>query len=266
MELVQEIVHAVILTGRIFSSDPVSLMLIAPVEQGKTSVIAEHPCKSALFLSDVTGKGIQQICKMNESVTHFVINDLVSVGAKKNSVNKFTFAMLSAVCEEGIQAVAYPNGVEVFDKAKGKRGFIACLPSNLVNDDRRWWRSTGFASRCLPFFFTHSNAMKVKIHTAISSGDLDKRWEPGEPLKVPEMRLHVGMDKKRADQIRRIANTISHNLGETGYRRHHQCRALARAHAILRSPNWKGINVGQPDIDFLLRITPYVSYTKACAL
>ena len=79
MQLIREVVETVILTGRLKEHEPVSLLLVASPESGKTSVVLEKECSGVIALTDVTGRGLQDLCKMKQEVSHMVINDLVSV-------------------------------------------------------------------------------------------------------------------------------------------------------------------------------------------
>jgi len=261
MELVQEVVETILLTGRVKNADPVSLLIVAEPEHGKTSVVLERPCASVFILSDVTGKGIQQLCQMMPEVTHFIINDMIAPSAKKNSVKQFTISMLCAMTEEGIRATAYPSSVEQFGD-KGRRAIIACMPRTLVTDGRGWWNKSGFSSRMLPFAFTHSKDLTIRIKDCINGEYFESAWKStGKEFKVPKMPINVELPKKMRDKIRRMSDLRSTILGEKGYRRLKQYRVIAAAHAIRRG--WKSPVVTESDLDFLARMDEFVSY-KEC--
>lgn len=258
VELIKEMVETVILTGRVKGFAPVSLLLIAAPESGKTSVVLERPCKAALALTDVTGKGIQEICKLQPSLSHIIINDMVAVMAHKQTVNRFTLSMLNAITEEGIQAVAYPGSIQNF--ANGRRGVIACLTTDLANDGRSWWNKIGFTSRMVPFCFEHSEQLTIRIKESIDAG-VQKANTPASEFVIPELPINVKVDPKHIREIRRLADVQSERLQEKGYRRLKQYHCLARAHAIRRG-NWKNAVVNESDVDFLRRLQIFVSYTE----
>jgi len=258
MNLVHEIVKTVILSGRVIQDAPVSMLLIAAPERGKTSIALAQPCKAVFALTDVTGKGIQLLCQQSKEITHFVINDMVAVMSHRATVNHFTLSMLNAMTEEGIQAVAYPSGIQGFQN--GKRGIIACLTLDLVRDGRCWWNKTGFATRMLPFAYEHSTELQVKIKAAIVSGQYERKREAQE-LLIPEQPVHVNLSRDFALKIQRLADYKSNQLGkEIGYRRGKQFRSLARAHALMRGT--KKAVVKTPDFAFLERISEYISFTE----
>jgi hypothetical protein len=256
-DILRELVQTVILTGRVKGHQPVSLLLIAPVERGKTSIVLERPCKSAVALSDVTGGGLREMCKAHPEISHFVLTDLIAVTSHKSSVAKGTISMLNAMTEEGLQGTAYPGTVEFYQA--GKRAIIGCLTTTLLADQRQWWHRTGFASRMLPFGFDHPEALQIRIHDAIAEGKFEHS-ATSVPLNVPDGCIAVRFTPTTARIVRALAEHKGKELHEIGYRRHKQYRTLVAAHALLRT--WKRPITQIEDIHFLKTIDPYISYTQ----
>lgn len=260
MELVKEMVETTLLTGRLKEHSPVSLLLISEPEQGKTRIFFETPCPSVIMLTDVTGKAIQELCRQQADKTHFVINDLVAVLSHKQTVNKYTLSMINAMTEEGIAAVAFPGQIEVFKN--GKRGIVAALTTKMTRDGRAWWNKIGLTTRMVPFCFSHSEELTLKIKMAI---DGDGTNLTAKEFKIPNLPIHVKMLPEITKQVRRLADKKSEELGEVGYRRLTQFRALCRAHAILRG-QWRNCTANHDDVEFLKRIFPYMNYSNACVI
>ena len=260
MSLVQEVVETILLTGAVKGAHPISLLLIADPEHGKTSVVLEKPSENVMVLTDVTGRGIQQLCQTMPQVTHFVINDMLAPGAKKQSVKQFTISMLCSMTEEGIRATAYPDGVKRVEN--GRRGIIACIPADIVNDGRAWWNKSGFSSRMLPFAYGHSEQLTIKIKNHINGEKFEPSWDQKDKVafNVPKAPIQVKLPAKEREQIRKLADHRSKVLGEKGYRRLKQYRVVAAAHAIRRG--WKNPQVTQKDIEFLMQLDGFVSYTN----
>lgn len=263
MELVEEFVSTAILSGRLQHESPVSILLIAAPESGKTSIALEKPCKAVMAFTDVTGRGLMEICRLNGDVTHIIINDLVPVMSHRSSVNQYTISVINSMTEEGIQAVAYPKGIEKYDA--GKRAIIACLTLDLANDGRAWWNRIGLASRLLPFSFDHPPALQIRIKKLIQddkrNGHGSAKLEAQKELFVPDGKILVTVPDKLKPEILKLSDFKAKQLGDPkGYRRLKQFTALAKAHALRRS--WKLKEVGQEDIEFLHRIDPYISYTE----
>lgn len=256
-ELLRETIETVILTGKIKSLEPVSLLLIAAPESGKTSVVLQKKCKSIQAFTDVTGKGIHEILKSNRDLSHIVLNDMVSTLSHKQSVNKYIIAQLSAMTEEGISAVASPKGVELFDV--GKRGIIASLTLDLVRDSRHWWNRIGFTSRMLPFCYTYTKKMIIEIKDSIDLAQTNGHAKnKPKNFAVPVREVFVEYQEAEKERIRHIADIRSAFLNEQGMRRLKQYHAMAQAHALWRTR--KNPTVGEKDVEFIKRMDNYVSY------
>jgi hypothetical protein len=259
-ELVEEFVATVILTGRVASAAPVSAVLIASPECGKTSIVMSRPCKSTFFLSDTTGKGLMELCKMRAEMSHFIINDLVAIMSHRQTVNQYTQAIINAMTEEGIVAVAFPGMVETFPS--GKRAIIACTTIDLFRDCRHWWHKIGLSTRMVPFAFDHDKELEIKIKSLIMNGNPPSSKKE---LLVPPQPVPVQMEEKYKTMVRKISDFRSGILEDSkGYRRLHQFLTLTKAHALYRS--FKKPTVNQHDIEFLQRIDKYCSYKEVVPL
>jgi len=247
-----------ILTGRVKNASPVSLVLLAKPECGKTSIVCERSFKTALTLSDCTGRGLVELCKYHPEVSHFIINDLIPIFSHKNTVSSYTLAILNSMTEEGIQAMAWPGKVETFEH--GKRAVIACCTLEVMNDKRRAWWKTGLASRLLPFAFDHSQNLEVKIKQMIDTEVVVD--EKLTALRVPDIPVTVEIAPKMTELIRKLADRRSKLLQDPkGYRRLKQYRTMTKAHALTRT--WKQATVTEQDVQFLADMDAYVSYTEA---
>jgi hypothetical protein len=256
--MIREAVETVILTGRLKGHSPVSLLLIASPESGKTSVVLEKDCVGVVAVTDVTGRGLQELCKNKSEISHIVINDLVAVSAHKSSVSKYTMSMINAMTEEGIVATAFPGQFEAYKD--GKRGIIASIPTTMAKDGRGWWNKIGLSSRMLPLAFKHSDDLNVRIKGIISGSKKPAKTIAVTPVfQIPAVPIYVPISQGHANQIQRIAETVSMKFKEEGYRRLKQFRALACAHALLRS--WRNPVVTERDIEFLKKLQPFISYT-----
>jgi hypothetical protein len=261
VELVQEFCETIISTGRLIEPHPpVSALLISHPEGGKTSIATSKTSKSIIVVSDITGRGIVEICKMNPEISHIIINDMVAIMAHRQTVNRYTQAMLNAVTEEGIQSLAMPGGVEVI--SNGRRGIIACMTMDIAKDGRAWWNKIGFATRMVPFAYSHSAKLTLKIKEIIDEGNERKRVKresKSKELRLPSKCVPVSFDKKYVKQVREISDEKSKELKDnTGYRRLKQFHSLVCGHALRRS--LRKPTVGKEDIEFLHRIFPYISY------
>lgn len=258
-EFLRELIESVILTGKLSNGEPVSLLLIAAPESGKTSVVLDRPCKAVEAFADVTGRGIHKIIQDNRELTHIVINDLVATLSHKQSVNRYTISQLNAMTEEGISAIATPSGIEKF--SAGKRGVIASLTLELATDARHWWNKVGFTTRMLPFCYSYPADLIVQIKEAIdieASFPTNGKKKPHKAFTVPEKKIKVDYPEEMVREIRRIADVRSMLMKEQGMRRLKQYHHVAQGHALLRSRT--NPTVSEEDVKFMKRMDRFVSY------
>ena len=260
-QLVRELVETTILTGHLTGHDPVSLLLLASPESGKTSIVLERDCKSVIDMTDVSGRSLQVLVQSNPEVSHFVINDMVAVLSHKQSVNQYTLSMLNAMTEEGIRTVAIGGNV-MPAPVKGKRGIIASLTLDLARDQRRWWNATGFASRVLPFCYCYDEKLVIRIKDYIETRSAAKSNEP-KPFTVPAIKPTINLETIKAS-VRELSDRKAKELGEKGIRRLKQFRSLVAAHALWRS--WKNKSANEQDVQFLMNIYHHISYTNPVIL
>jgi hypothetical protein len=256
VELVSEFVDSVVHTGFIKDDKPLSVMLIAAPESGKTSVTQDRDCTSVLTVSDMIGSGLLEELQAKPGIRHVIINDMVSIMAHKDVTNARTFAILNMLSEEGLGKIVMPGGLA---KNLGGRqvGFICCIPSQLAGDNRRWWNSTGFASRLLPFNYVYSERLLLQIKRTIIMTGLykNKRVEKKEGVN-PIVEFSVSIKKSESADIQAIADSISKRLTEQGLRRGKQLRSLAAGRAL--SFNRRQVN--SSDIDFLWKIEEHIDF------
>jgi hypothetical protein len=255
-ELIREMVETILFTGRVKHEDPVSLLLIAWPENGKTSIVLDKTSECAVDVTDATGRGIVEILKYKPDISHLIFNDLTAIGAHSKTVRAYTIAMINAMTEEGLRSIAFPGQVEVI--TNGKRGIIGCLTPEMLRDGRNWWNSIGLTTRMLPFFYRYSGELILKIKSAIDNGE---KVIPTGTMKIPKIQIQVPIPEKESAAIRQMADQKSAELKDsTGIRRLKQLRRICQAHALRRT--WKNPVVGKDEIDFLFRIYRHISYEQ----
>jgi hypothetical protein len=256
VELVAELVGTVLMTGHLTTDKPVSLMLIAAPESGKTSVVSDPVLEERVLCSDATGSGICEELMTHPKVGHIIISDMVAIMAHKEVTNKRTFAILNGLTDEGLQKIALP-GKSAYDFRGRCVGIVCCIPLELVNDGRSWWMRTGFSSRFLPFCYEYSKELLLKIKKdVIISGAYERNGAQPHPFCLPDKPKSVTINDETSRKIQMLADRSAKLLAEKGLRRGKQFRSLARGHALRD----KRTAVNGEDLDFLQRLYPYISY------
>lgn len=257
-ELLSKIIRSAVLSAKVICHEtfPVSLFLIAPVENGKTSLALQNSGPKPLVLSDVSGIGLLEALYTEKSVTHVVVNDLAAVGGHRASVSKLTISILNGLAEEGCFKIALPR-MGHLDLAGRKVGVIACCTPDLIDDNRTWWKRSGFSSRVLCVRYNHSIPLQIRVLQSIS-------WFTPTPqskiLAVPEIPIKVYIGKNEGQEILQISQQVAKTFGEIGYRRQKQLRSLAAGAALLRG--WKNVKVTRKELDFLTEALPFFTQGK----
>lgn len=256
-EFLERAIRSAVASAMILRSDAttVSLMLVAPIERGKTSVALRAAKGPVLILSDISTMGIAERLMQHQTVTHIVINDLTAVMGHRHSVSTLTVATLNAIAEEGLFSIALPKSEKM--TFNGRRcGVIACLTPDMLDDKRQWWTRSGFASRTLVLRFDHSIDLVSQIRASIQNDTGKKKPETSVPLKIPGGFVHIS--PAAAKEIAGISSDIAHYLGEAGYRKQKQLRSLACGHALLRGSRM----VASRELAFLDELRAYTKGTK----
>jgi len=285
MEFVVEVIQTVLLTGQLADEKPVSLLIIASPESGKTttarkaniSVNSEkHGQELAVALADTTGMGLLKIIREHPKATHIIFNDLSITTGHKRHVARYLFGLMGALTEEGIARTADPEGIHTFSAEEGLKGIIACITPRLVHDQRFIWNATGLTSRMLPFYYDQGLDVQLKAKR-YRAGLAEHLKLDGIPsLPVPEEKVRVSVKRKYREQILKIADDIAEKLSremsagkkhpkdyeEIGYRRIDQFMALAKANSLLTHP--ADIDdeptVHKVNVKFLRKLSRFVSY------
>ena len=263
VELVEEFVYTVLATGKIADANPVSAVLIAKPETGKTSIVLDRPCENVISCTKTTAKGLELLLQMNSKATHLLLSDMTYIGALSSKTAKGMFEMLKPMTEEGVRTIADPGGVRQLNSAR--LGVIGCLTPRIAADNRSWWWMHGLASRLVPFNYDYSGALTLRIKSEIDAGRW-AGWKPGRILKLPEAKVRVEIEPKQVRAIRALSDRKAREFSERGIRLLLQFRTLAKAHTILRGGKWKGGKVTEEDVLFLARIFPYVDWKVSSIL
>lgn len=258
VDLITELVNSVFLTGSLATDPPQSLMLISSPESGKTSICEREELRSVLFYTDLIGSGILEELRQKPYVNHLVIRDMVMVMAHKEATNKRTLGIMMALTEDGLGRISLGKGIE-HDFGQRRAGFVCSITSDMAEDGRRWWKSSGFASRMIPFNYEYSENLQIAIiqQTVINGAYELKRKK--EKLVIPANKKVVALTPEFSRLVQQVAGRVANKNDEKGIRKGKQFRALARAHALLRKDAW----VNELDIQFLTRVAPFVNFEKS---
>jgi hypothetical protein len=287
MDFPVEVVQTVLLTGQLADERPVSLLIIASPESGKTTATRKANIsvssdkrgeELAVALTDTTGKGLLKIIREHPRVSHVIFNDLAITAGHKSHVTKYLFGLISAMTEEGLARMADPEGIQVFG-ADAIKGVIGCITPRLVRDQRFIWNVTGLTTRMLPFFYSQGIDIQLKVRR-YHAGLLHESHHPRESssLWVPNEKVKVFVAEKYKEQILELARNVAQKLSkegasrknpeyeELGYRRIRQFMSLAKANSLLTHSGDPEPRVHRVNVEFLRKLSRFVSFRHAESL
>ena len=169
-----KLVNLAILTGRIKNAKPISVLLIADTETGKTQILEVFMnLKPVIWANDLSAHVIvdEVAPEVEKRKTYLLIPDLLKVLGHNKVVTRNTMTM-----EEGLKNVMFYGTRKEF-KEPVRCGVIAAITKDACKAREDHWKSVGFVGRCLLVSFSYSEGTKLKIHEHIRKGFPSKTIE-----------------------------------------------------------------------------------------
>jgi hypothetical protein len=255
---IEKLVEYVILSGFIDSEGskhcPLSLILIAPPETAKTSILLSFKSYRTLELTDLSPKAIRDylIPKLDgKEIDNIVVPDLLKVLSHKPATVMATTTLLNGLMEEGMQDSLF-LGQEFHLKERVYCGIITSITTNYYHKMFWDWNDIGFTSRLLPVAYDYSADTIREIHESIQNGEVFgtvKEFKKGDVdekynIKIPS-ELGSMVSKEAQSLAVRLGNfSVSKRIGKKfedfhpdfkGFRLQKQMRQLLKAIALSRA-------------------------------
>lgn len=151
-----KLVNLAILTGRIKNAKPISMLLIADTETGKTQILEVFMnLKPVIWANDLSAHVIvdEVALQVEKGKTHILIPDLLKVLGHQKMVTRNTMTMLNSIMEEGLKSVMFYGTRKDF-KEPVRCGVIAAITKDAFKAREDHWKSIGFVGRCLLVSFS----------------------------------------------------------------------------------------------------------------
>jgi len=253
LEQLEKLVEVTLFTGYVKDERPVSLLIIAEPESGKTELVKKAKrVKGILYLTDCTAWGIinkhwDDIEK--RKVRHIIIPDLTVPLGKQTETRKMLTRFLSALIEEGVvELQSYV--VDKVAKAEDLRcGLISTITPAALKDQRAGWRKFGFMSRMLPVSYSYSMSTVDAIFQSIRNHQY-RGERPFHP-KLPHTDVEVTLSCDLADSVNILARFLASAEGLYGFRYQKQLQTLMMGSALYNGRT----EVNKEDLDFIESFT-----------
>lgn len=246
------IVQACIWSGLVNHEKPVSCLLVAEQESGKTECLKYYRGTRTLqYIADITSRGLEPFKHDIEAsrLRHLVILDLVRIVNHGRGVSDRLIQTLASLMEEGEGTTSDAGGLRQW-KDFPRIGCLMSITPKYFSAKAGNWRKTGFLSRFLCVRFNYSADTVHKIHNAIKNGHLLPKPVPEQ---LPDGFVNCEVSLKHATTIANTAESLGKENRLYGFRYHRALRTLSKALAI-RAGRSKVID---EDVDTVLTWAPF---------
>jgi hypothetical protein len=259
-KIIEDIITTALWTPYVDGEDAQSLLLLAEVEGGKTSLTSQFRKNYGIaFIHDATAYGIlteyqQQL--LQGDIKHFIFPEFILPLSRKQETSSGFLAFLNGLTEEGIQEIqTYAQQIKLPKPLKA--GVIACLAKSEFVWRKSYWTKTGFLSRFLPVSYSYSQKVEVAIFEAIFSGKKDVK-----DISLNFSQGKVTLPEDIARKLKPIAKQLASGMGIkgqvelAGFRSQQQLQRMIKALAL---SNGKAI-VDDTDFYKIMEMSTYMNY------
>jgi hypothetical protein len=257
------LLELVVLTGYIKGEQPVSVLVTAPVEAGKTELVDKFgQNKDCVILTDATAYGIMRDygqAILDGKIKFLIIPDLIKPMSRGKDTVHSLIAFFNALVEEGVlristyaEKVGVPSfGAEIDLPIPVKCGLIATMAKGVLLDGRHHWARMGFMSRMLPISYDYTVNTQIEIHRSIARREYidDTLINLELPTEDVEVKLELPQSNDLVVLTASLVSVFSKNSPEKiyGFRLQKHLQRLAMASALKEGRD----TVVQADVDYI---------------
>jgi hypothetical protein len=254
IDLLKKMIECTILSAYIKNEKPISLLIVAKAESGKTSAMKLYrQNKGLIYMTDCTAYGLTRdvLPKLiSGEVRTLMIADLLTPLSKSHKTRQSFVAFLNNLIEEGIAKIT--TYCTVWDK-EVKANVIASVTDEALEDGRHEWAKMGFLSRFVMFTYSYSTSTVIKILEHYSEHGLTYG---NETLELPAQDVDVELPKEIADKLNPIAMKIGEQFKLYGIRTKINLRSLLKALALRNGKNV----VSESEFQEFLELADYMNF------
>lgn len=256
-QIIEHALKLAIYSTAIKNETPVSVILLAPPEHGKSEVLKKFAfIKNVKIMTNFDTPAFVEFAneyQLGDKRT-IIIPDFLRVTQRKHSTQGNSLTILNAITEEGWIGTL-PLGQKI-DKPI-VANLLTAITKDELKDKRHKWSQTGFISRLIPLSFSYNTDTKALIKNYIMDRvyHTDKSFD----FELPKEKIDVILPKPLAKEIDIISVKILQNLKEknlTGFRLLRQLQVLAMANCISNKRNM----VNEDDVETIRQITKFINF------
>lgn len=256
LSLIHEIVETVLWTGWVEGEKPVSAILIADPESGKTEILEDFRYnRGVLYMSDVTVWGLTEKIKTvfndKKPLNHLIIPDFLNPLSRQPNVSRPLRQFLNSVIEEGIAPIR-TGFIDL--NLDVQFGLLTAITRQKFVMLKNLWKDVGFLSRLLPISYKYPVSLISKIlRSVFDEAIYDERRLS---LNFPETKMSVQVKRVYGDDLIPIAASLAKLEGMQGIRMTKMFKTLLKAIALKSGR----VEVSEEDVTKLKSMCNYVNY------
>jgi hypothetical protein len=220
----------VLLTAHIEDERPVSMLLCARVESGKTELLKKTiPCEGVAYMNDATAWGIQReyLDKITDNeVRTLVIPDLITPLSRTSDTVETFVAFLNGLIEEGLVEVQ-TYALQKRLKVPARCNIITSIAKEHLFDQRHRWSKMGFLSRVIPVSFEYAASTMFDIRQSIAKREYCNDGD-FKDLEFPPSKAKINLPEEIAVKIASLAPQVvdKGQLADRLYCKHYAWQTL----------------------------------------
>jgi len=181
-----------------FEQAPISGLLIAPADSGKSRLLLRHRPADVRILNDFTYASLLSLLTERDRPKYIIVPDFNSVVSHRPAVATLTAAVLLGVLAEGLTEIPGLEGkpklkVEELRERGITVGLLTAVTPEMFMAKRGKWRATGFLRRILPIYYSYKASTVQLINDSIRKGidtvsykaEADKKKLHSKPIRIP---------------------------------------------------------------------------------
>lgn len=246
-------IECTLLAPYVKDEKPVSLLIIAKPESGKTSAMRMYRRnKGVCYLTDCTAYGLTRDILpkvISGEIRTLMIADLLTPLSKSTKTRKSFVTFLNNLIEEGVAKIT--TYVTVWEK-EARANVITAVTNEAIRDGRHEWATMGFLSRFVLFSYSYPMSVIYRILDHYSDKGLE---EMDIRIKIPKSEVSVELPKEIADRLNPIAMRIGHQMNLYGIRAKINFRCLLKTLALRNNSKV----VTDKEFEELLELSDYMN-------
>jgi hypothetical protein len=255
--MIEQIIKLAIYSVAIKGETPLSVMLMAKAESGKTEILKKFAfIKSVKYTTEFNTNIFIDFAMEFQAGNKktIMIPDFLRVTKRKYSTQANSLTIINAITEEGWSG-KLPLG-QTIDKPINAN-LITAITKDEINDKRHKWAQIGFMSRFLPITFSYNNDTKQLIRSYIK--DRVYHTDIALDFEIPKEKVDIALPKKFANDIEEISKIVLSNLEDDnlcGFRLQRQLQVLAMSSALSNQRNI----VSEGDIEVVREVVKFINF------